>query len=156
MEKDYIYNAGFFENWLAESELTQEEFQKRLDIKPQSFYRWVRDKKFPMKIEKVIAFCNEFNVDIHKIIIDRNKKVDKEELMTEVNSSNDVEMQQVELKYLRQNNILQEKIIELHEKLARANEAILQLRAAIEQKNGIIKSDKPVDADEKGAEVVRV
>ena len=111
--KHYEYNADFIEQWLKEKGMIKDEFQKRMGINAQSYYRWVEEKSNPMPVPHILRFCNEFGVDISNFFIinggaeefviptiAKRRTVSKEQAADE--SKHKEEMMEAELKHLKE------------------------------------------------------
>lgn len=155
MANHYEYNFDFLEQWLVAKNLTKDEFQRRMGIKAQSYYRWVEDKHNPMPVQHIINFCNEFGVDINSFfILDGNVEntlppISKRRAVRgeEVGTVNEQLMQQ-EISYLKK---IDELKTDLHQRERNLMDIILDQEKEIKRLHQIIaqkgpasfESDKP-------------
>lgn len=76
MSKNYAYNANFLEEWLRQKGMKKDEFQQRMGITAQSYYRWVEDKSNPMPVQHILKFCNMFDEDVSNFFTDGGESIE--------------------------------------------------------------------------------
>lgn len=74
--KQYRYNADFFGEWYEESGIRQTELLEVIHATNINLKRWMTDKVKPLPIEKIIALCNHYDIDISNFFYEGNEKSD--------------------------------------------------------------------------------
>lgn len=74
--RNYTYNADYFGEWFRSSGVTQAQLMKDLGVNNTSLKRWMKDKSNPLPVEKMILFCNTYDIDISEFFSENGQPAD--------------------------------------------------------------------------------
>ena len=74
--RNYTYNADYFGKWFEASKVTLTQLMKDLGVNNTSLKRWMVDKSNPLPVEKMILFCNTYDIDISEFFNESGQPAD--------------------------------------------------------------------------------
>ena len=74
--RNYTYNADYFGRWFDSSKVTLTQLMKDLGVNNTSLKRWMKDKSNPLPVEKMILFCNTYDIDISEFFSENGQPAD--------------------------------------------------------------------------------
>ena len=74
--RNYTYKADYFGEWFRSSGVTITQLMKDLGVNNTSLKRWMIDKSNPLPVEKMILFCNTYDIDISEFFFEDGRQAD--------------------------------------------------------------------------------